>query len=340
MLKYRIAVLVFAGIVCTIVSWPAAKDATVDPKTLISHALQREELWSEGTPPLQLRGEVRIWDSNGGMAKGEYTYDWNSPSRWREHIRFVNYERIRVGDSSGFWQKRELDYEPEMIFKLERVLDLTDALKIGSKQTLGKLKAHEENGVQQQCTEVKWSTAVERSICFDEAAGTVANIEYRKLDCQHQPEVTRLEYDKFAPVGEKLVPHEVRALQGTKMVASLDILELTEKPEADPALFNPPENSVHWATCKEVQGRELITAPAPEYSANVQAKMEQGLVIAYVVIEADGTLSHSKLIHAATPTINAATLAVLGQWRYKPAACGNLPVRTETALPFDFWLGD
>jgi TonB family protein len=57
------------------------------------------------------------------------------------------------------------------------------------------------------------------------------------------------------------------------------------------------------------------------------------------VVEADGSLSHTKIIQRATPGLEEAAIEALRQWRYKPAACGQKPLRTETSIPIDFWLG-
>jgi outer membrane biosynthesis protein TonB len=123
------------------------------------------------------------------------------------------------------------------------------------------------------------------------------------------------------------------------MVASMNVLELAEAPETDPALFHPPENAVHWATCDKAQDRELIASSPPIYPSEAKTKFEQGRVIFYAVIEGESSVSHTKLIQAATPVLDAVTLAALNQWRYKAATCGQTPVRTETSIAMDFWLG-
>jgi TonB family protein len=338
MLKSRIFFSVCLALLSAVAVSAAPKDAA-DPKELVSRAMQQQYLWTQSTPPLLLHGEVRIWDAKGNSAKGEYTYNWVSPSRWREHIHFVNYDRVRVGDAGGYWQKSDVDYRPEIIFNLEKVLDLKDALKIEPKQTLGKVKSRKVNGVQAECTEVKWPSVTAAEMCFDESNGTLVSIDFYTLPGRHPPAITRLEYGKFAPLAGKLVAQEVKAMQGTKMVASLDILELSETPQADAALFDPPANADHWATCNEVHDRELVVSDPPIYPSEAKEKLEQGLVIVYAVIEADGSVSHTKLIQGASPFLDALTLSSVNKWRYKPAACGQEPVRTEIAIPMDFWLG-
>ena len=61
--------------------------------------------------------------------------------------------------------------------------------------------------------------------------------------------------------------------------------------------------------------------------------------IFYAVIEADGTLSHLTVIQQVTPAIEAAAADAIRQWRYKPASCGATPIRVETSIAVDFYLG-
>ena len=339
MIIKRILAGVFGTLLAVGGTWAAPKDAPADARELISRAIQQEYLWTQGTPALLLHGEVRIWDAKGAVAKGEYTYNWASPSRWREDIRFVNYQRTRVGDAGGYWQKSAMDYEPQPIFRLEAVLKLKDAVEMGPKQTLTKLKHHEEDGKQRLCTEIRWSLATDRILCFDPSNGTLTSVEFVRIEGQHERDITKLEYSGFAPIAGKLVPREVQAFEGTKMVAALNILELAEAPQADPALFTPEQGAGHWAQCSEAEDRELLTSSAPQYPSAAKEKLEQGRVIYYGVIEGDGTLSHLTLIQGAAPLLNAVTLEALKNWRYKPAACGQEPARTETSLLMDFFLG-
>jgi len=332
-------VLIFAGFCVMTGGWCAAKEEAPSPDALISRAHLQEEIWTDGTPPMLMRAEIQISDSKGALVKGQYTFNWASPSQWREDIRFENYERIRVRDMNGYWQKSGLGYQPQTIFELDTLLHLKDALKVGSRQTLGKTRIRERDGVRQNCTEVKWVASTDRTLCFDEVTGALLSVEYPSGENQHLPQISRIEYDAFTSVGGKLVPYEIRALRDRKVIATVKVLELTKIAEEDPTIFNAPPNSEFWAQCGDGQDRELVAAPPPKYPASARANHESGRVILYAVVEADGSLSHTTIIQRATPGLEAASIEALRQWRYKPAACGQIPLRTETSIPMDFWLG-
>src|SRR5260370_7557635 len=92
------------------------------------------------------------------------------------------------------------------------MLHLKDAVKVGSKQTLGKVKYREKSGIRQQCMEVKWAAGTERIMSFDEPNGALVSVEYPRGDSQNSPEISRIEYGAFNSVGENLLPHQTRPL--------------------------------------------------------------------------------------------------------------------------------
>jgi len=316
----------------------AAKEDTASPEALISQARLQEEIWTSGTPPMLMRAEVQVSDAKGALVPGDYTFNWVSPSQWIEEIRFGSYERLRVRDAKGYWQKSGLSYQPEIIFYLDTMLHLKDALKVGPKQTLGKVRNREKSGIRQQCTEVKWAAGTERIMCFDDANGALVNIEYPRGDSQNSPEISRIEYGAFNSVGGKLVPYEIRALKNLKVIAAVKVLEIAKITEENPALFNVPMNAEFWVQCDDMQEAELADRVQPRYPTSARANHEQGRVILYAVIEADGSLSHITIIHRSTPDLEAAAVEAIRHWHYKPAACGQTPIRVETSIATDFWV--
>jgi len=285
-----------------------------------------------------MRAEIQVYDAHGALAHGDYTFDWVSPIQWREQIRFTDYERLRVRDAKGYWQKSGLRYQPEIIFQLDTILHLKKALLVGSKQTLGQVRNGEKAGVRQKCTEVKWTAATERIMCFDEVNGALVSVEYPRREHQNPPDISRIEYGAFNTVGGKLVPYEIRALKDRKVIAVVKVLEIAKITEENPALFNVPANAEFWAQCDDMQEPEVVDRVPAQYPAGARTSHEQGRVTVYAVIEADGSLSHITIIRRATPNLEAAAVEAIRHWHYKPAACGQTPIRVETSIATDFWL--
>src|SRR5208282_1439021 len=197
-------VLLFACLFLAKPAWDVPQEVTPSPETLISRARLHQETWSEGAPPTSLRAELQVSNDRGDLVHGDYTLAWLSTYQWKEAIRIGNYERLRVRDAKGYWQKSTLSYQPEVIFQLDTLLHLKDALKLEPKQTLAKVKIRERGGARQYCTDVKWRTNTDRILCFDEVNGTLASIEYPTGDQQSPREISRIEYGAFSPVAGKL----------------------------------------------------------------------------------------------------------------------------------------
>ena len=311
----------------------------MSPETLVSQARKLHEVWTAGTPPVMMRAEIRVFDGKGGVTPGQYTVNWISPVRWREELRFVNYERVRVHEAKGYWQKSGVDFRPEIIFQLDRVLNSKSTLKIGPKQNLGKVKSRDKDGVRQSCTEEKSEKVTDRILCFDEANGNLVSVEYQKNDNQNPPEISRIEYSAFHNVGEKRLPFEIQAFSEKKVLATVRVLELRSIAEENASLFVPPTNSEFWAQCDDMERAALVNGVQPDYPHSARMQHESGRVTFYAVIEADGTVSHLTLIHGATPILESAAANAIRQWHYKPAACGLTPVRVETVISTYFHVG-
>src|ERR1700730_2484867 len=328
-----VCVLLSSGVPST-----SEEDAT-SPETLVIKARKSHEIWADGTPSVVMRAGIQVTNAKSALAPGQYTVTWVSPLRWRDELRFANYERLRVHDAKGYWQKSGLNFQPEIIFQLDTLLDFKTVPKIGAKQVLGKLKSRDKDVVGQRCTGVKWTTGTERILCFDEASGDLLCVEYPRIENQTPPDISRIEYSAFKNVGEKRVPFEIRAFRDRKIVATVKILDITPLAEENPAQFVAPTNSEYWVQCDDMQEEESAgQVHPPTYPPNARLNGEQGRIVFYAVIEADGTLSHLRVIQPATPALESAATIAIRQWHYKPATCGSTPIRVETSISMDFWL--
>ena len=327
--------LLFICIFMATASCCAAKEEKGDPETLVARA-RSQQLWDEGTPPLKMRAEIQFAGPSGDLAQGDYTYDWVSPSQWREQIHFANFDRLRIRDARGYWQKSTLDYQPALIFYLSGLINLKPVLRLVATQTLGKIKSHEKDGVRQECVEVKWPKAVDRILCFDEANGALVRIEYPQAEVA-TPGITRIEFSDFHTVGGKLIPYKIQSFKNKTPHAAVNVLEVSEVKEVNAALFKVPAGAELWPQCEDLQGAVPIYRGRPNASLSPRTNRMPTRIILYGVVEADGTLSHVKVIQGADVNTNTIAFEQFRQWRYKPAQCGGTPVRVETTMYFDFW---
>ncbi len=328
-------ILALAALFFSPIARCASKEEAANPQTLVAKA-RSLQVWDERTPALRLKAELGVTGANGTTAQGDLIFDWVSPTEWREEIKFANYERLRVRDAKGYWQKNTLDYQPMLVYELSGMLHLKDALRVRSVQTLGKVKSREKEGVRQSCVAVNWAKATDRVLCFDESDGALVGVEYPQKDRQATPPISRIEFGAFHSVGAKLVPFEIRAFQDGKTVATVKVLEITEVKEVNTAFFNPPSDAVLWPQCDDMQDAEPVERVPLNYSPAIRS-MAAKRVILYGIVEVNGSLSHVTVIQGANPDMNTAALEAFRRWRYKPAQCGQTPIRVETSMYFDFW---
>jgi TonB family protein len=313
------------------------KEDIVSPESLLAQARKLQDLWSDGTPAVKVRTEIEFLDAIGKTITGHNVVTWISPSRWREELEIANYTRLRVHNSNGYWQQSTLNFQPEVVFQLDSILNFP-VLKIGAKQSLGKVKTRDKDGVRQKCTQIKWTMGTQRVLCFDEANGSLLSVEYPRSENQNPPEISRVEYSAFNKLGDKRIPYEVHAFRDRTAIVTTKVTDVTPITESDPAPFTPPTNSEFWPHCDDMQSPEPVNRVQPNYPTSARSNREQGRVVFYAVIETDGTLSHLTLIRRATPMLESAASDAIRQWHYKPAACGSTPIRVQTSIALDFWL--
>jgi TonB family protein len=336
-----ITVLVSCGFLAS-AGGMAAKDDAPSSEILLSRARMLQDFRTSGTPPIVIRADIELPQRKGEILHGSYTFYWMSPTRWREEIRFADfYERIRVGGENGYWQRRSTPYEPEVMFQLQKMLDLTSMLRILPKQTLGKAWSRKKEGVEQRCVDVKWPDSTAKTLCFSAAEGLLLSADYLSVQDQAPSHVSRIEYGTFAPVGDKRIAKQIRAQSGGKLFAQLNVADVKAMDVQDPALFDRPVMADFWRACDDTQPAELLKRVDPVYPDGARRTGQSGQVDVFAIIETDGTLSHLQVIElrGPTPAFGEAAIQTLRQWRYKPSVCGGAPIRVETHFTLNFGFG-
>jgi TonB family protein len=326
--------VLLAGGVCS-----SGKEDSASAEMLFAQAARLHEVWTAGTLPMVMRADIQVFNGKGSVTPGQYMVHWVSATRWREDLRFSNYERVRVHGEKGYWQRSGLSFQPLIVGQLDAAMDFKTELKVRAKQSLGKAKGRTKDGIQQTCVDVKWKSGTDRTLCFDEANGNLVSVEYPTGTNRNPPAISRVEYNAFRDVGEKRVPFEIRAFRERAVAFTVKVLEMTPSAEEGASLFAVPANSEFWAHCDDMQGAEWEVHVQPVYPADARRNRESGTEIFYAVIEADGTVSQLTVIQQATPALEAAAADAIRQWRYKPASCGATPIRVETSIAVDFHLG-
>lgn len=324
-MSYRKTVLAF--FVCFVFSASATlcatKDNRIDPAVLIARARSQEIFWQKGSQPIAMRADLRM---PGGKVLGEYGFYWASPSQWREEVKLGTYYRIRIGSEKGYWQASDLQYQPEVVFELDGLLSLKRLLKVAGNEPLSKIHVRRRSGMSEYCTEVKGKRLSNSTLCFDESTGGLLSVDYPMAEPANPSAISRLEYSAFKTIEGKSIPFEIQGFHGGEPVLGLTITRIGAMPEHDAGLFEHPTQSQFWASCDDLVDAALVHMVFPDPPRPVEFTKS---VTLYLVVETDGSPSHITVIQGRDPGVEAAAIVAARQWRYKPATCGETPVRQE-----------
>jgi hypothetical protein len=333
MAENRALAFLFTWLVVASSGWAAKKEGSVDPESLIVKVRTTEILWTEGTPKFALQAELHLTNEQGGWAT--YVFAWVSPSRWREEIRFTNYDRLRIGSEKGYWQTSNLNYKPAIVSQFDEMLHIKALINVSPDETLSKVKQRKQHGVTEDCTDIKNKFGPDRTLCFDDSTGALVAVDHPMTD------ISRIEYGDFRSVGGKILPFEIRASNDGRAVASVKVTAVGDFSGNEGTLFNVPTNAEFWAQCDDMQSARWPEQrpKLPVYPMAAKVNHEQGMVEFYAIIEADGSVSHLAPIRMAAADLVASAADAVRTWRYKPATCDGKPIRLETQIGVVFTLG-
>jgi TonB family protein len=314
-------------------------DSSPSPQDLISKAVGQQDIWAKDMPPMKIRAEVTLQPEHAPATTGAYQLDWISQSRWREELRFANYFRGRIGITGGYLQKSDIDYLPYFALEFDDMIHLADVASLHGKESFGKMHRREKDGIRQICVDVVHESLVKKTLCYDDKTRGLVSIDYHAFEHRHAPYVSRVEYSDFRPYQGKLLPFETRALHGGQSFVSFKIVEIGNPPGPDSTIYNNKSDWAFWSHC-DGMNVELKLKPHIAYPPEPYLRREAGEVAFYVVVEADGSVSHPKVIRGASEALDQAAAYSIRQWIYTPAVCDGKPVRSELGVLVDFWFRD
>lgn len=81
-----------------------------------------------------------------------------------------------------------------------------------------------------------------------------------------------------------------------------------------------------------------IGGPDPKYTAEALAERTQGIVVIEAIIERDGTVSSTRVLHGLSTSLDEQARSAVAQWRFEPATRDGQPVRAIYTATIDFRL--
>lgn len=311
-------------------SYPA--DDPRDGFQLLTQAAAND-LRSDPAIPFHLHAKLLIWISGNKPVEGTYDVLWLSHENWREEIELPSYSRVRVWARYKMWQARSIPYEPERIFQLEHLVrEFRRDLLFDPEDKIGKVSQHKANGLRADCMTIHPGFGTDREMCFDSVAGALIS-ESISGGSEETREFGDYQtfYDKKYPVLMRLLFHDKPAVQ-----VQVDKVEALSRG----ASIEPPGGAELWESCESPRAARRLDKTAPNYPGASRMVRHSGTVYLYGVIEADGTLSHLKIIGSAWPDLDSEAMDAARKFRYQPATCEGKPIRIETSIEMLFKLGN
>jgi TonB family protein len=315
---------------------PSFPGAAVAADALIEKAHLMENLRGDGGKPFLFRATVTIQRGKQQSA-GEYGLNWWSGERWQETVKLADFGRGREGVQGGYWQSRTVDYQPEAIFDMDLALDPAAILRLGSNEAIVKLSEDKNHGNALSCVGIG-KKQIWKTLCFEQSSGRLVRVQ------MGIPDERTIEYSDFkslldfSPDGGKQFPGTITVAHKVGDPLKISVTKISSLTTAAPDVAKGPQ-SEFWLGCEDASVPIVDKQTFPRYPQDSKLNHEQGVVVLFARIEADGSVTHLKPLSNSPALLTQSAMDAVSQWKYKPALCGGTPVPREITVSVTYTLG-
>ena len=290
-----------------------------------------------GAPAFLLQAHVVAAPMERGKSQfdGTYTLTWASPERWKEEVAFPGYRRVRVASQGKLWTASDLPFLPVRVYELGQLFDLRSQWTLQPGESPDLQKAKMRRGVRTQCVKIEADSDPGREVCAD--ASTLLPVRMEML-LPSNPVRTSFEYADYQPGAGKQFPRVMRAFEGSNLVLEVRVNEMAPNLNPGESAFQPPPQAVSWDWCGNAEPARALEEAAPRYPPAARANRQQGVVSVYAVVGIDGSPHDLRVVRSAGHDFDAATLAAVARWRFRPAMCGDKPIPFEKVIDVTYAL--
>lgn len=310
-------------------------DKAVDGAALLERVRTLEDLRAAGNTPFVLHAQIRATKDNK-QALGTYSLTWVAPIRWHEELRVADFSRVRDGVGGGYLQVRSSDSEPEVIFEMDKMLNVAALTRLRSGESIGKTRSRKIDGADLECVQVRSNSGESRDICVDPATGLLVRTA-NDVNAKQG-----FDYSGVIVLGSRQFPAYLRSLNAGGFAIEVHVTSL--KPFSGDATSLPAPNLAQaemWGACDDVfPVEEIVQRVSPIYPQRSKQNGEEGTVMIYARIGADGGVSHLAVLTTPSQLLAEASLNAVSQWKYKPLSCGGRPQQSETIISINFTLAE
>jgi TonB family protein len=300
----------------------------VESAALLERAKSLEDLRAEGGSPFLLRASLKFTNPKG-QAEGTYLLIWLTQNRWHEEVRLGDFSRVRDGVDGGYQQIRSWDYESQIISNINHVLNPARLLRLEASESVEKARNRKIGDQLLPCVDVRDGNAKRKELCFNPTTGALA---LATLINSTQGDETS-EYGDETPIGMYKFPRDIKSRRTGGVSLKVSVTELSARSLETTSLPVPDmAKSEFWGTCQDIKPAHLVHSVPLKYPEKSRERHERGPVILYGRIELDGTVSHVRALSSPSPELAQAATDAATQYKYTPASCGGVPIRTEANI--------
>ena len=294
---------------------------------LLTQANSQQAIRAEGSKPFHLHMRVHAERIVANATDGTYDEVWLSPVKWRHEIVFPGFRQVVSGDENSDWLSRNLDFRPRVEYLITEAIERFVHPKLSPKEKLASLHEKKKKGILLQCAELKDANARNRELCFDPSGALFSD---ETMD-------QRFEYADYRKFEGRIFPNRIQVYESGTEVLNIAADDLSQPHDVSPTLFEHEPAALKMAPC-ERQSTDLVKKVPPHYPEDARHAGQQGTVILYALLSADGHVEKIRALEGPTPSIDQAAIDAVQQWVYAPVRCGTVPLPTEVEVRVNFAL--
>lgn len=305
----------------------SSSDELQQGMALMAKAVDLENLRAQGAKSFHLSMKIHARQVGSDPADGSYDETWISPDIWRREITFRDFHQLEVGDSNSKWVSRNLDFRPRVASLTAAAIETFMRPDLMPEERILSVHGKTRNGIALQCIQVRKEHSRDRQLCFESSGALVS----------HERGNQRIEYEGYRRAGDKVLPSEIIFFEDGNRVLSIDVGELDSVNDPVPQFFERSADAKEFAPCERWL-EEATTKVPPRYPEDARRAHDEGTVVLYVLLKADGRVQRLRVIRGVTKSLDLATLDSVRQWVYPPAHCGTAGLQSETEVQVNYKL--
>jgi hypothetical protein len=296
----------------------AANDEAPEAQKLLQQAEELTNIRSSGSRSFGLAARVQLYDGKDFEAEGTYNLVWESPTVWRDEIKFADYSQVRVAMVDKLFISRNPPILPLEVFRLLGLLEFPQVLHPSLNAKLGKVKEQRRNGSRERTIEIgSWI------VSLDQSSPIPTRVEYKDSHFGYQ-------FEDYVSFDGHQFPRTLTEFASNRPLVKVQVQELAEA-TVDASSFIPPHDASVFRWCPHPEPARLVDRDnlyaMPPHLRDVA---EQHVVVLYGIIGTDGRWHNLAVVKSAGKEIDSYWMNQKLQERYSPAKCGGVSVEQES----------